>query len=78
MRRKGSDEVLVMKAVSLQGLSEKDREDTLNEAKLMKQLKHENLIRQVNPVRRNLSLSSFSCPSVAPQATLKSVIVQAH
>lgn len=48
VRHTDSKEVLVMKAVSLQGLSEKDRSDTLNEARLMQELSHENVIRWVD------------------------------
>ena len=59
-----------MKAVSLQGLSEKDREDTLNEAKLMKQLKHENLIR--------CSSSQAQQPSGTPRLALCSHLPFPH
>jgi serine/threonine protein kinase len=37
-----------MKAVSLQGLSAKDVEDTLNEARLMHRLQHDNIIQHID------------------------------
>jgi len=47
VQHRETGEILVLKAVSLQGLSEKDRTDTLNEARIMQQISHENIIRHV-------------------------------
>jgi serine/threonine protein kinase len=45
VRKKSTNKILVRKQVSLEGMSDEDREETLNEARVMSQCEHFNIIK---------------------------------
>src|SRR3989338_5555102 len=45
VRKKSTGQILVRKQVSLDGMSNEDREETLNEARVMSQCEHFNIIK---------------------------------
>lgn len=47
VRRKADSKVLVIKVVSLEGLSQRDVHETLNEARVMQKLSHKNVVRYI-------------------------------
>ena len=57
VRRMSDSAVLVLKQVSLEGLSEKDMEETLNEAQVMRHLQHKHVIKYYESFIENTTLN---------------------